>query len=123
MRPIINPRHLNEFIEHHHFKIENLNSYLPLIQPGTFFTSISLQDTYFSLSIDPSHQTFLLFLWRDALIEFQVICFGVSSALRSFTKVLKPIYLYCRIIGMICSYYLDDRSHFPGDFETYRNHF
>ena len=36
MRPIINPRHLNEFIEHHHFKIENLNSYLPLIQLGTF---------------------------------------------------------------------------------------
>ena len=29
MRPIINLRRFNEFIEHHHFKIENLDSYLP----------------------------------------------------------------------------------------------
>ena len=67
MRPIINLRHLNEFIEHHQFKIENLNSFLPLIQPATFFTSIDLQDAYFSLSIDPSYRKFLRFLWRDSL--------------------------------------------------------
>ena len=79
MRPIINLRHLNEFIEHDHFKIENLNSFLPLIQPVTFFTSIDLQDAYFSLSIDPSHRKFLRFLWRDTPYEFQVLCFEVSS--------------------------------------------
>ena len=108
MRPIINLRHLNEFIEHHHFKIENFDSFLPLIQHGTFFTSIDLQDAYFSLSIDPSHRKFLWFLWRDTLDEFQVLCFKVSSSPRIFTKVLKLIYSYFRIIGIICSYYRDD---------------
>ena len=29
MRPIINLRYLNEFIEHNHFKIENLDSFYP----------------------------------------------------------------------------------------------
>ena len=76
MRPIVNLRHLNEFIEHHRFKIENLNSFLPLIQLGTFFTSIDLQDTYFLLSIDPSHRKFLRFLWIDTLYEFLGLCFG-----------------------------------------------
>ena len=108
MRPIINLRHLNEFIEHHHFKIGNLNSFLPLIQPGTFFTSIDLQDAYFSLSVDPLHRKFLRVLWRDTLYEFQVLCFEVSFAPRIFAKVLKPIYSYLKIIGIICSYYLDD---------------
>ena len=32
----------------------------------------------------------------------------MSSAPSIFTKVLKPIYSYFRIIGIICSYYLDD---------------
>ena len=68
MRPIINLRHLNEFIEHHHFETENLNSFLRLIQPGTFFTSIDLQDAYFSLSIDPSHPKFLCFFMERFLL-------------------------------------------------------
>ena len=108
MRPIINLSHPYEFIKHHHFKIENLNSLLPLIQHETFFTSTDLQGAYFTWSIHPSHRKFLQFLWRDTLYEFQVLCFGVNSAPRIFTKVFSPIYSYFRIIGITCSYFLDD---------------
>ena len=77
-----------------------------------FFTSIDLQNAYFSLSIDPLHRKFLRFLWRDTLyvlfMNFKFYVFGVGSAPHIFTKVLKPIYSYFRIIGIICSYFLDD---------------
>ena len=89
-------------------KLRTLTVFLPLIQNRTCFTSIDLQDAYFTSSIHSSYQKFLRFLWRDTSYEFQVLYYGVSSALRIFTKLLKPIYSYFRIIGIICSYFLDD---------------
>jgi hypothetical protein len=49
LRPVINLRQLNEFVEYHHFKQENLKFVLDLVQKFDYLTSVDLCDAYFSI--------------------------------------------------------------------------
>ena len=39
---------------------------------------------------------------------FKVLPFGLASAPRIFTKLLKPVFAWLRQQGIRCSYYIDD---------------
>ena len=108
LRPIINLKGLNLHLEKIHFKMEHLPSILPLISPGTLMTSIDLTDAYFSLPIAKKSRKYLRFQWRDMLLEFQCLCFGLSLAPYYFTKVMKPVFSQLRREGISCTFYLDD---------------
>ena len=49
--------------------------------------------------------------------EFQVLCFGLASAPRVFTKVLKPVYAFFCKLGIRCIYYIDDSLNMEQDFD------
>lgn len=91
-RPVINLKYLNYFVTYEHFKQETFSVVLELIQKNDFFTSIDLKDAYFSIPVHPSFQKYLKFSWQGQLYKFVCICFGLASAPRVFTKVLKPIF-------------------------------
>ena len=61
LRPVINWRQLNEFVEYHHFKQENLKSVLDLVPKFDYLTSVDLCDAYFSIQIHPEFQKYLCF--------------------------------------------------------------
>lgn len=103
-RPVINLRYLNRFVEYQHFKQENLNIVLDLIQKDDFLTSIGLQDAYFSIPIQPRYHKYLRFSWQDQLYQFLVLPFGLSSAPRLFTKILKAVYACLRQKRIRCEY-------------------
>ncbi|MCG7875172.1 MAG: reverse transcriptase domain-containing protein [Candidatus Thiodiazotropha endolucinida] len=107
-RPIINLKYLNHFVLYEHFKQETFKVVLELIQEKDFFTSIDLQEAYFSVSINPFYRRFLKFIWDGELYHFVCLPFGLSTAPRLFTKILKPIYAWFRQQGIRCSYYIDD---------------
>lgn len=117
LRPVINLRRLNDFIPYNHFKQENLNFALELINENDFMTSIDMKDAYFSISIHPEFRKFLAFKWRDKLYRFNVLPFGLASAPRIFTKVLRPIFAVFRENGIKCCYYIDDSLIANEDFE------
>jgi len=94
LRPVINLKKLNLYVEYQHFKQEHLAFALDLIQKDDFLTSIDLTDAYFSLSIHDDFKKYLRFSWNKQIYEFQVLCFGLASAPRVFTKVLKPVYAF-----------------------------
>ena len=71
-------------------------------------TSADLTDAYFSIEIDPEYRTFLCFSWRKQYYVFKVLPFGLASAPRIFTKLLKPVFDWFRQQGIRCSYYIDD---------------
>ena len=48
------------------------------------------------------------FLWRDSLLEFACLPFGLASAPRVFTKLMKPILSILRQSGICLIAYLDD---------------
>ena len=80
LRPVINLRQLNEFIEYRHFKQENLSYALDLIQKNDYCCSIDMKDAYFSISIHPDFQKYLCFYWKDNSYNFKVLPFGIASA-------------------------------------------
>ena len=87
-RPIINLKQFNKFVHYEHFKQEHFRIVLQLVQKGDFFTSVDLQDAYFSIPIAEDSRKYLKFLWNDILYHYVCLPFGLSSAPRVFTKIL-----------------------------------
>ncbi|KAK2551360.1 Transposon Tf2-6 polyprotein [Acropora cervicornis] len=110
LRPVINLKPLNEFVQYHHFKMEGLNTLLDLLSGSEFFTTIDLKDAYFSIPIHADHCKYLRFEWNSTLFEFICLPFGLSSAPRVFTKVLKPFVASIRNKGIRLVIYLDDMA-------------
>ena len=69
---------------------------------------IDLKDAYFSVRIAQKDQTFLKFRWRGSLYQFRSCPFGLASAPRLFTKLLKPAMALLRRSGIQAVIYLDD---------------
>ena len=117
-RLILNLKYLNEFVEYHHFKMENLKSVIICMSPNCYMASIDLKDAYYSVSIGgPNHRKhvrfklknqssflFLAMFWehlnRHQSFQFTCLPNGLSSAPRIFTKLLKPAYSVLRSKGL-----------------------
>ena len=106
--PIVNLKGLNRFIPHIHFKMEGTQSLRDIVLPGDFMIKLDLKDAYFSIPIHPSHWKFLTFRWKQTFFQFTCLPFGLSSAPRVFTKVMKPVITYLRSLGIRMVVYLDD---------------
>lgn len=119
-RHVINLKNLNEFVEYHHFKQENLQFALQLIEKNDFLTSIDLKDSYFSISINPDFQKYLTFRWKENLYSFTVLQFGLASAHRVFAKLMKPVFAAFRAYNIKC-YYIDDSLVINRNYSDCRN--
>ena len=69
---------------------------------------LDLQDAYFSVPIHNSNNKYLRFVFQGITYEYQCLPFGLSSAPRTFTELLKPIIVLLRIQGIRIVIYLDD---------------
>ena len=107
-RPVINLRGLNEFIQYHHFKMETLETVLSAVKRNSFFVSIDLKDAYLSVPIFESDRKYLKFIWNGRLYQCNALIFGLASAPRVFTKIMKPVFAFLRQQGISSFYYIDD---------------
>ena len=108
MRPVINLKGLNHFVKLEHFKMEGLHLLSTMVKPGDWFTKVDLKDAYFHVPIHQTHQKFLSFRWEGRVFQFVCLPFGLASAPRTFTKVMKPALACLRQLGVRCIVYLDD---------------
>lgn len=108
MRPVINLKPLNQFMQKIHFKMENIQMALNFISQGDYMISIDLKDAYFSVPIFGPHRKYLRFIWREQRYQFTCLPFGYSLAPRVFTKVLKPVVSHLRLNGLRIVIFLDD---------------
>jgi hypothetical protein len=99
-RPIFNLKNLKCFVQSQTVR--------KLIQPGDFMMKLDLQDAYFSVPIHNSHKKYLRFVFQGITYEFQCLPFVLSSAPRTFTKLLKPVIVLLRTHGIRIVIYLDD---------------
>ena len=107
-RPVINLRPLNRHIEQVHFKMESLGMMKDLLRQDDWMASVDLKDAYLSVAIWEDHRKYLRFQWQGSTYEFRCLPFGLSSAPRVFTKLLKSVLARLRHQGVRLVMYLDD---------------
>ncbi|KZS07400.1 Uncharacterized protein APZ42_028944 [Daphnia magna] len=108
LRPIINLKKLNSFIQCHHFKMENIQTVRQTIRKGDWLTKIDLKDAYLTIPMAQTHRKFLRFIWDGDTFEFTCLPFGLSCAPWAFTKILRPVVAFLRSTGIRLVVYLDD---------------
>lgn len=107
-RPVIDCRELNLSIPKVRFKMESLASVKTTLRRRDWMVKVDIKDAYFHLMINRAHRRFLRFHWDGLLYEFRALPFGVTSAPRIFTKVMRPVVGLLRAQGIRCLIYLDD---------------
>ena len=69
-RPVINLKHLNQFVKYEHFKMKNIHMLRDLLKKHDYLVKIYLKDANFTIPIWVNHQKFLRFLWKETLYKF-----------------------------------------------------
>ena len=76
--------------------------------PSPWAVSLDLQDAYFHVAVDPRDRKFLRFAYDGEIFEFQVLPFGLSTAPRTFTRLVRAVGAYLKTLGINVFKYLDD---------------
>ena len=69
---------------------------------------IDLEDAHVAVPIASHHQKYLRFSWKGQTFQFTCLLFGLSTAPRIFTKLLRPVVGLLCSIRVRCIIYLDD---------------
>lgn len=108
-RLILNLKPLNPHVHYQHFKMATLASALELVTPNCYMASLDLSDAYYSVSVAHDHRKYLQFTFEDKVYQFTCLANGISSAPRTFTKLLKiPLSHLRQKHNIIITAYLDD---------------
>ena len=87
---------------------EGIHMLRDLLKLGDWFVKIDLKDAYLTVPIWINHQKYLCFLWKGSMLEFACLPFGLASAPRMFTKLMKPVVALLKQQGIRLIIYLDD---------------
>ena len=85
-----------------------LDTVISLLSQGDWFVLIDHDDAYFHISIHLKHHKYLCFHFNGIAYQFCSLPFGLSTALRTFTKCLAPVAAYLRLQGITIFPYIDD---------------
>ncbi|KAJ1180645.1 hypothetical protein NDU88_005865 [Pleurodeles waltl] len=108
LRPILDLRILNWFLNQEKFKMLTLAQVLLALNKEDWMVSVDLQDAYFHIPILKSHRKYLRFVVGSQHYQFAVLPFGITSAPRVFTKVMSVVTAELRRKGIAVFPYLDD---------------
>ena len=108
MRPVINLKALNFWVQPQHFKMEGIHTLREIVAEGEWLAKLDLKDAYFTVPIFRDHQKYLRFAVDKIRYQFTCLPFGLSCAPWAFTKVLKPVVAFLRSLGIRLIIYIDD---------------
>ena len=107
-RTIINLKRLNRYLRIQHFKMESVYSVRDILHRGDWMGKLDLQDAYLTVPVFHPHRRFLRFQWRAQTYQFRCLSFGLATAPRVFTKLMRPVVTCLRQQGIRLVQYLDD---------------
>lgn len=107
-RMILDLSKLNDSMDKKKFKMAHLDTAIALMSEGCFMGSIDLRDAFYTVAIHHEYRRFLCFPWKGSFYQFNAMPFGLTSAPRIFTKILKPVFSDFRANGHEGFTYLDD---------------
>lgn len=107
-RLVMNLKPLNKFIQYNHFKMEDWRTVVHLLEKGMYMAKVDLQDAYHLVPMGTRSRKYLRFIWNEKRYEYVCLPFGLSTAPRVFTKLMKVVMQHLRKQNFISVYYLDD---------------
>ena len=108
-RMILNLKKLNEDVVYKHFKMDTLEVILNLVDKNSYMTTIDIKNAYYALKIHDNYQKYLKFTHRGVMYKFICLPNGLSPGPRVFTKIMKPVLSFLRLMHhAILAIYIDD---------------
>jgi len=107
-RLVVDLRQVNKHLETQACKYETLDLLPNLIRHDDWMVSFDLKDGYYHLPVHPKHRKFLTTMLDGELVCFAALPFGLSTAPRAFTKLMRPFVRALRSQGIRVLPYLDD---------------
>ncbi|MCS5551062.1 MAG: reverse transcriptase domain-containing protein, partial [Gammaproteobacteria bacterium] len=108
LRPILNLKPLNVYMEKSHFKMETLRSIIQALHVGEWGSTIDLRDAYLQIPMFPPHRKYLRFCVQGVHYQFRAMPFGITVAPRVFTKLMAAVGGHLRSQQIHIFMYLDD---------------
>lgn len=100
-RPILDLRLLNTHVKAQKFKMVMLPAIILSFVQGDWFSVLNLQDAYLHIAGWVDSKQFLHFIVGQDHLQYQVLPFGLSSALRVFLKVMLIVAAQLRSAGKV----------------------
>ena len=94
---------LNSCVEYDNFKMEGI---FLLNEEDDYHCKMDLKDAYSSVPLHQDSQRYVRFQWQEKLYQFLCLRFGLSSAPRVFTKLMKVPISILRKLNIILILYL-----------------
>ncbi len=108
LRPILDQHQLNRSVLRLKFKMLTLKQIVSRIRSEDWFVTIDLKDTYFHVSIFPTHRKFLRFAFGAQAYQYRVLTFGLALSPRTFTKCVDATLAPLQLQGIHILNYIDD---------------
>ena len=102
--------------------MENLMCLKHLLNPNDYMVKLDMKDAYLTVGVHPHSQQFLRFIWQGQIYQFRALPFGLNTAPRIFTKLLKPVIAFLRTRNIRLLIYLDDILIIGSSIEVLRDH-
>lgn len=88
--------------------MEGIQTLRYIVKMGDWLAKIDLKDAYLTIPINSLFRKFLCFKWEGKFFHFVSMPFGLASAPRAFTKLLRPVVAFLRQRGIRLAIYFDD---------------
>ena len=108
LRWVLDLRALNDALVVRKFKMTALPHLRQLVQPGWWATSIDLEAAYHHVLIDPAQQKLLGFRALGRVWKWRSMVFGIATAPKAFTDLIKPVLSQLHEEGIAVMAFLDD---------------
>ena len=88
--------------------MESLTIALSLLRKNDFMASVDIKDAYLHVPVAKDERHYLAMHYKNAIYQWTVLPFGLTSSPRIFTEVMKSAIKVLRKEGVRISFYLDD---------------
>ena len=106
-RGCLDSRYTNEYVRSIYFKMDSLRTLRDMCSPGDWMVKLDLRHAYLVCPIHPFARPAFRFRAQGDW-QFRTVCFGLRSAPRVFTRLLKPVFALLRRLGVRCMSFIDD---------------
>ncbi|KAN0033464.1 hypothetical protein ACTA71_002891 [Dictyostelium dimigraforme] len=108
LRPVLDLKRLNSYIVNQSFKMEGIKNLPSMLKKGYYMVKLDIKKAYLHVLVDPQFRDLFRFVWKGVHYRWKTMPFGLSTATRIFTMLLRPVLRMLRDTNVSVIAYLDD---------------